>query len=1066
MKRMLIVLAAALAVGTIQAKTTQWVAPGGGNFSEPANWSNGVPGANNVSNDTVILVAAATGVAYTNDLDNLVIAGLKVSNTNSASRTAIVRGNTITIKAGSAPIKVGDTTSYCHIGVDCNATIYTPIHALGNLTAMGFNATSRSTYRGTVTVDGTSLAVGPQSEAAPKFYAPVIATNATIQGNGNGRADFYSTVKAKRIYGGHYWSTSTFYFQGGASSIDIADMDMCSATYYFKSTNPFVTPPALTWDFSTCFKNNNGAGNGNYDFQEDAAIDRIEGTQPPYYANGKYVEVMHVLNSGGSLRTLTLKATKSTESYAALQGKLSIVYDPADDDFYQTFSNRTHTMSGTITVKRGAVNIAGDATFKNVTALYVRGGTLELDSSSANAFAAVTTLFVGENATFRATDRVSGTLFKSTGLTAATIEKGGAFEIPAGTSLTANFILAHGAMPLAGVYTGKGNGEEGVTECDWIVGGGRVTVVNTDGRTSWKAPVSGNWSDATKWSHGLPSYASGKTAYVTAHGADYTVTVDGDEMPFDLQIGNSSTATTVVSSVSSSFAKAKITIGRGGRLEVPAGGKLTFSGKDAAGSRLDSASIWPQDGNTPVSIKGGGEFRVSGGTATFTKYASYLGVGSYDGTSAGLISVTAGRLNFSRDNALDRIVLNKGGRIEISGTGEFNPSGRGCVMGSWTKGGQIVYRDSARLVGNASFNGQGETTYDIGCDICGTDQAAARIDIGSSYNCGYDYEVTGRMKTTVNVTNAFLRFGEWSSTIGGGDPIGGGYSVSDLTGILNVWQGGNVYFNGSWNTEDHLLGGLSVGYGASADFSQSYFKQVRGELNVRGGAFTNALGNLAVGVSHATGQLLVDGGSCTCGATDRLFMVGLAGGTGDCLVKKGSLEVNSPAYFGGPGTNMIRQAVCMKSGWQRDNHGATGTFRQEGGTAAFAQAVYLGVDGSGILEQVGSEGTFTAGSLVFSNTVYNAASGGTAKFTLDANGARTINLTDKLVLGANAKLVVDTSAYPANGRGVCLIRCPGGIEGEFSDVELTGAFAAKARLVCGKRSVRLKIPRGLMIILK
>ena len=70
-----------------------------------------------------------------------------------------------------------------------------------------------------------------------------------------------------------------------------------------------------------------------------------------------------------------------------------------------------------------------------------------------------------------------------------------------------------------------------------------------------------------------------------------------------------------------------------------------------------------------------------------------------------------------------------------------------------------------------------------------------------------------------------------------------------------------------------------------------------------------------------------------------------------------------------------------------------------------------------------------------------------------------------LVIGENAKLVIDTSAYPADGRGVTVLRSAG-CEGVFSDVELTGAFADKAVLQYGGTYIRLAIPKGLALTIR
>lgn len=272
---------------------------------------------------------------------------------------------------------------------------------------------------------------------------------------------------------------------------------------------------------------------------------------------------------------------------------------------------------------------------------------------------------------------------------------------------------------------------------------------------------------------------------------------------------------------------------------------------------------------------------------------------------------------------------------------------------------------------------------------------------------------------------------------------------------------------GKTNNNGQYLGGLTIGYGAFSYFDS--LQRLWGELNVfAGGVVTNLQGNTAIGVAKATGgKLLIDGGEMVCAAKDRLFCVGVCGSQGTCEIRGGKLSVGSDAYVGGAWTNVFPQGKYLYTwGWRPNNHEAVGTFLQTGGDVTFGKRFMLGVDGTGSLEQIGSAGTFTAKTVVFSNSVFNAAAGGTAKFTLDANGARKIRATDKIVIGANAKLVVDTADYPVVGRGVTLFSCPGGVEGRFSDVKLTGAFAERSKLEYGPTSVRLTGTCGLMMIVR
>ena len=103
--------------------------------------------------------------------------------------------------------------------------------------------------------------------------------------------------------------------------------------------------------------------------------------------------VMNAASARTPILTLTGVApepgetTKELVTGMSLNNGLSIVID-ADPGFTQTVSNRTHTMSGSITVKSGGFRIAGTATFSNLTAVVVqKDGRFVVDSFSTTGLA-------------------------------------------------------------------------------------------------------------------------------------------------------------------------------------------------------------------------------------------------------------------------------------------------------------------------------------------------------------------------------------------------------------------------------------------------------------------------------------------------------------------------------------------------------------------------------------------------------------------------------------------------------------------------------------------------------
>ena len=1046
MRKLMIACFAAVAVAVAaEAKTTTWTAAGGGNFNNADNWDSGIP----AEKDTVNLVATGTGFVWTNDIEGLVLSTIKMTNPNSTTTSSKLTGKPLTVAS---------------IATAHPATIENDIRATGNLTVSAVNAAGaadnkRIDIKGSVDIEGSYLYAGQSLY----FYGPVTATNAQLNTSGNGYASFENRVAFKSVYGGKYWSGATFVFD--AAPVDIKEVSIGAATYTFYKADPLPADTVLTWDFAQYIKNSAGAANGVYEFKQNATIDRIDCPVPPYYANGNYINIMRVAGSStGGNSTLTLRASADSVSYAALELGLSLVYDPLDD-WTMTLSNRVHSMTGSISVKGGTFLVAGDTTLAQAKGVKVEGGAFVLDSNGANALKGLKTLDVVEGATFEVTERADATALSTVDM--VTLGYGVKLALPEQVAFTATRLFSNGVAPDPGTYTGVGHAAEGVTECDWIDGAGRVTVVNT-GLTCWKAAMSGDWGDAANWTAGLPDVE--REAYVTVGGADYTVTVKtGDLMPYDLTIRNLK-GTATFRAEDAVFSNAFVRIFKGAKVEVPSGGRLYYYGKKPDGKARFSASVTPGADNCMVRIEDGGELLVSGGAATFDAYTGYFGVGGWTAGSTGFLRATSGTVTFNGDNALNRVVVGDGGRVEFSGTSVFSTGKMAPFIGPNLSGRGIVrFSGSAQLSGTGLtyFTTQGGLRFILESDgLYASEQTGLRI--GVSHNWGYSYDATQTQDVTVDLTNSTVKVGDGSTTIGGGRPDGSIYGVTDITGRFNVRSGGVFVMSGETSHSSGLyLGGLTIGYGAASYFNT--LKQLVGELNVHaGGSVTNQKGHTAIGVAKATGgKLLIDGGEMVCAAKDRLFCLGVSGSTGTCEIRGGKLEVGSDAYVGGAWTNVFPQGRYLYTwGWDPNNHEAVGTFLQSGGDVAFGKRVMLGVDGTGSLEQIGSAGSFAVKELVFSNSVYNASAGGTAKFTLDANGARKIRATDRIVIGANAKLVVDTADYPVDGRGITLFSCPGGIEGEFADVTLTGAFADKTRLVYGPTSIRLPGTRGLALIVR
>ena len=85
---------------------------------------------------------------------------------------------------------------------------------------------------------------------------------------------------------------------------------------------------------------------------------------------------MNITPSSSGNATLVIDGTSadSATAYFSLQGGLSLVVDAQDDAFTQTLMSRSHTMTGSIAVKRGQLVIDGAAEFTGAPTLAVSNG--------------------------------------------------------------------------------------------------------------------------------------------------------------------------------------------------------------------------------------------------------------------------------------------------------------------------------------------------------------------------------------------------------------------------------------------------------------------------------------------------------------------------------------------------------------------------------------------------------------------------------------------------------------------------------------------------------------------
>ena len=335
-----------------------------------------------------------------------------------------------------------------------------------------------------------------------------------------------------------------------------------------------------------------------------------------------------------------------------------------------------------------------------------------------------------------------------------------------------------------------------------------------------------------------------------------------------------------------------------------------------------------------------------------------------------------------------------------------------------------------------------------------------------------------------------------------------------VTGVVRVTGGvlrtsSNINVSpGWWEPGSGFQGdqiGTSAGY--SADTGLYY-----GRMEVDAGAYTNTRAALTIGYGCGIGEWFQRGGiSVICSEktgftngkpkgkstdfyhyyTNHVFSIGLAGGTGRFTQTGGEVIDNLRTYVGGtpfaeltPYSEMHEQygngsddySASINDYISRgygDRHGATGYLGVLGGTFTADHAIYVGKDGTGVLE-IGPTGTLSAAAIVLANNEYVSPGtpAATLKFTFGVDGVGTATVTN-LVIGAGAALTVDMTGYAyarSKPSRFPLVRAAN-VEGAFDEANVTlliedTKLASKTILERQPDGIDIKIMNGSAIIFR
>ena len=1028
-----------------------WIGGSSDKWSDADNWADGRKPEIEYR-DMATFDLADGDIDCENDIEGLTLTRLVTVN-GTADRTFTLRGKGLTITGGDTSDKktsgsfVGSSKVYC----------YAPLTLTGDKAAIN-SVNGASYFYGGLTLTGENFYF--TGGASIYFYDnPVVGRNTTFQSGGNNMVCyFYAPVRVKKFVAGMNGCTGTGHFYCTGNEWD-QFLDRYYATPTAWVENAFPTNMVFEWEKDY----DSDEDNYKYDIYADQLVDRI--SQPePFVKNGVIIRGVQIRAQNTTTeRTLTLRGTDDAIAYCKLVNKLSLVWDPVGA-FTQTLADRDHPTRGTLTVK---------------------GGTLA--SAGTNRFASVTLLTVHDGATFKVEDSAYNSAANPfSGATDLILHGTGAIDVPAGVTVTFANTLVRGRLLDAKTYQAMDGADAEAEKASWIRGAGLVRVTGCVG-TSWINAGNGDWGEAANWSHGVPDGTA--PVYVALEGTPFRVDFGAaDVWPARLLIYGRDATLRLAADASVDYdgsdKTSSILVEEGGTLLVDGGlfcltnytGTFKASSSSAATSRVAVASgtfrYSPKASDSPLTLAKGGELQVTGGTATILM--SYAG------------------------NVNSKNLVLPGGRTCVAGTGNLvvgKPSGSfewGVDEGTFRFDGSAVLSKSGGemalysrpVVGKTvemTFVGQSRLYLNSGTLALGLNSGGGKSTLNlfseGSHTLPYRTIVGNQLGSAeLNMTVGYVAIGAR------GLDVGGAHSKIASTGVEGVFNlsGGGLSYSTSdlagWGCASKILG-FNVGYGAMTSVTSGH--PYVGVVNQTGGSITNKLGVTTVGTGYGKGTWRMSGGNFKTVRdsfyTGRHHFIGLAGGIGRLEMTGGTFDVGTMLYVGGAFTNALFKPGdgLISNGYPIDRHDAEGTVVFSNGTFAVGQNLVLGADGRGTIERHGAAGTFkVTGDLVLSNTVENAASGGTLRFVYDETaGVAPLAVGGKLVIRPGARIEVDLGDYATRKSYKAkryLVTAAGGIEGDFSSVvrSVVGARADEAVVDADANGVYAHVPRGVLILVR
>lgn len=915
----------ALALG---AKTTTLTVTDGGKWSEGV-WSDGLP-----ENGDIVIVSNGTG-APASTVNDLVTSLVRIDFTGGEislqGRALSLTGDETALTDGMATALLASAKIVVEVSLTaCESSCW----------SFSSSAAKNSTFAADVFIaaDKTLILKTDSNANALTFEKRIVGPSATLDPRAcHGKTIFMGTVDVGYLdcKSQNDYTELEFYSSGN----NVRSFTNYGATVRLFKPHAFVTPLLLSHD---SVQDNRVQ----YFFvgdQEFAGIVSPDNVNRAFNIQSYY--------TGPAFVTLKPTADCSSSIYfganSASYSQLALVYAPEGNVTQTIFgrgSSRQNLLNGPIRIMNGTLRFTGDTHFVNLQSVSVDGGMLAMATeSSATPFYALTTLAIGKNGTFAVEEPCTDTVF-TPGTVDLILSPGGKVSVAADKTLSFKSAAFGGKQLQAGSYTSA--------TAEWIAGEGTVVIAEPAANTDyWMDAASGMWSDAAAWLKGAAP-APTDTAYLTAAGANYAVTLPlGVTKPVVAYVRNDGVHATTISPVDGlTLSGWNFQLGWGGLLAVPDNQSLTLT-------------------SSPLTLDDGGCVTVGIGSTLTTSGALTMRDGSRF-TSAGTLNlnadVMAGAFNsVKQESVVTSVVTLAGGQAKLNNTFRIGykalmvvsnntaVANQKNVFGVRLEGGQIFFRDQASFDSGVLWDGSicypqgfggtavfedetrwtsyltsGTSRLSLGCQSGFTAnlifQGHAYYDLPGATEfrlttgnvvLRYDSDATSHMKCgcemcsqggdhEIYVTKGLLVYGT-SSTSDGSIRIGGvGTTRGDSTGTaLYCVDGGAVEIWGSrWA---HMFGtsGITVGDGNYSDADVNRAPSVKGTLELRSGTVTNRTGKIYVGIARSLGAIVQTGGEFVSEETSANakcpVAIGVCNGTGVFTLSNGVFSAKSNVFVGG-----------------------------------------------------------------------------------------------------------------------------------------------------------------------